>query len=413
VLKFHHDFSLNESPAHLDLMSKAYEAVKEENESGQIGYYRLPRDTLSMVDVVKNSELYLDSSIENIVVIGIGGSSLGIKAIMQMLPSKKTKPIYFLENSDPVNISEIFSKIKKSNSAFIVISKSGGTIETISIFKTALDYFKIDLESEDSKRVVAITDSGSSLSKFADEYKIAQYNIPLNVGGRFSVLSAVGIVPLVLAGFNAAAILNGASEFLDSFFARKEDHLLRKALYYTQNSDSEKINVVFSYASNMENLSKWYVQLWGESLGKVTTSGKKVGLTPIGLIGSTDQHSFLQLIMEGPRDKTVTFINVENFENDLKIPDITLKHIEKTDFINGNSFNNLINSQCDATKESLIQSGISVDSITYDKVDEENIGSTIIYYELLTSISGVMLDINTYNQPGVELGKTILEKKFK
>ena len=413
MLKFHHDFSLNESPAHLDLMSKAYEAVKEENESGQIGYYRLPRDTLSMVDVVKNSELYLDSSIENIVVIGIGGSSLGIKAIMQMLPSKKTKPIYFLENSDPVNISEIFSKIKKSNSAFIVISKSGGTIETISIFKTALDYFKIDLESEDSKRVVAITDSGSSLSKFADEYKIAQYNIPLNVGGRFSVLSAVGIVPLVLAGFNAAAILNGASEFLDSFFARKEDHLLRKALYYTQNSDSEKINVVFSYASNMENLSKWYVQLWGESLGKVTTSGKKVGLTPIGLIGSTDQHSFLQLIMEGPRDKTVTFINVENFENDLKIPDITLKHIEKTDFINGNSFNNLINSQCDATKESLIQSGISVDSITYDKVDEENIGSTIIYYELLTSISGVMLDINTYNQPGVELGKTILEKKFK
>ena len=413
MLKFHHDFSLNESPAHFDLMSKAYKAVKEENESGQIGYYRLPRDTLSMVDVVKNSELYLDSNIENIVVIGIGGSSLGIKAIMQMLPSKSTKPIYFLENSDPVNISEIFSKIKKSNSAFIVISKSGGTIETISIFKTALDYFKIDLESSDSKRVVAITDSGSSLSKFADEYKIAQYNIPLNVGGRFSVLSAVGIVPLVLAGFNATAILNGASEFLDSFFARKEDHLLRKALYYTQNADSEKINVVFSYASNMENLSKWYVQLWGESLGKVTTSGKKVGLTPIGLIGSTDQHSFLQLIMEGPRDKTVTFINVDNFENDLKIPDISLKHIEKTDFINGNSFNNLINSQCDATKESLIQSGISVDSITYDKVDEENIGSTIIYYELLTSISGVMLDINTYNQPGVELGKTILEKKFK
>jgi len=413
VLKFHHDFSLNESPEHLGLMDKAYNAVKEENESGQIGYYRLPRDTLPMVDEVKKSELYLDSNIENIVVIGIGGSSLGIKAIMQMLPNQTTKPIYFLENSDPVNISQIFSKLKKSNTAFIVISKSGGTIETISIFKTALDYFKIDLESTDAKKIVAITDSGSSLSKFADEYKIAQYNIPFNVGGRFSVLSAVGIVPLVLAGFNATAILNGASEFLESFFARKEDHILRKALYYTQNADRQMINVVFSYASNMENLSKWYVQLWGESLGKITKTGKKVGLTPIGLIGSTDQHSFLQLIMEGPRDKTVTFINVENFENDLKIADISLKHIEKTDFINGNSFNNLINSQCDATKESLVQSGISVDSITYDKVDEENIGSTIIYYELLTSISGVMLDINTYNQPGVELGKTILEKKFK
>jgi len=413
VLKFHHDFSLNESSEHLALMDKAYEAVKEENESGQIGYYRLPKETLSIVEAVSGSELYLDSAIENIVVIGIGGSSLGIKAIMQMLPSDSVKPIYFLENSDPVNISEIFSKIKKSNTAFIVISKSGGTIETTSIFKVAIEYFNIDLDSEDSKKIVAITDGGSSLSKFADEYGIVQYNIPLNVGGRFSVLSAVGIVPLVLAGFNATAILNGAEEFMQSFFDRREDHLLRKALYYTQNSDKECMNVIFSYASNMENLSKWYVQLWGESLGKISKIGKKVGLTPIGLIGSTDQHSFLQLIMEGPRDKTVTFINVDDFQNSLSVPNITLKHIEKTDFINNHSFNELINAQCSATKESLIQSGISVDSITYDKVDEENIGATIIYYELLTSICGVMLDINTYNQPGVELGKTILEKKFK
>ena len=413
MLKFHHDFSLNESSEHLALMDKAYEAVKEENESGQIGYYRLPKETLSIVEAVSGSELYLDSAIENIVVIGIGGSSLGIKAIMQMLPSDSVKPIYFLENSDPVNISEIFSKIKKSNTAFIVISKSGGTIETTSIFKVAIEYFNIDLDSEDSKKIVAITDGGSSLSKFADEYGIVQYNIPLNVGGRFSVLSAVGIVPLVLAGFNATAILNGAEEFMQSFFDRREDHLLRKALYYTQNSDKECMNVIFSYASNMENLSKWYVQLWGESLGKISKIGKKVGLTPIGLIGSTDQHSFLQLIMEGPRDKTVTFINVDDFQNSLSVPNITLKHIEKTDFINNHSFNELINAQCSATKESLIQSGISVDSITYDKVDEENIGATIIYYELLTSICGVMLDINTYNQPGVELGKTILEKKFK
>ena len=413
MLKFHHDFSLNESNEHLALMDKAYEAVKEENESGQIGYYRLPKETLSIVEAVSGSELYLDSAIENIVVIGIGGSSLGIKAIMQMLPSDSVKPVYFLENSDPVNISEIFSKIKKSNTAFIVISKSGGTIETTSIFKVAIEYFNIDLDSEDSKKIVAITDGGSSLSKFADEYGIVQYNIPLNVGGRFSVLSAVGIVPLVLAGFNATAILNGAEEFMQSFFDRREDHLLRKALYYTQNSDKECMNVIFSYASNMENLSKWYVQLWGESLGKISKSGKKVGLTPIGLIGSTDQHSFLQLIMEGPRDKTVTFINVDDFQNSLSVPNITLKHIEKTDFINNHSFNELINAQCSATKESLIQSGISVDSITYDKVDEENIGATIIYYELLTSICGLMLDINTYNQPGVELGKTILEKKFK
>jgi len=394
-------------------MGEAFNAVKEENESGKIGYYRLPSDSLSLVDSVKNSALYSDTSIKNIAVIGIGGSSLGIKAIMQMLPANGKKAIHLLENSDPVNISQTFDLLKKEDTVFIVISKSGSTIETTSIFKAAIAHFSIDLQSSDTDKIIAITDSGSSLSNFADEYSITQYNIPLNVGGRFSVLSAVGVVPLTLAGYDAKAVLQGALAFEESFFKEEEDHLLRKALHLTHHADSLKMNVIFSYASNMENLSKWYVQLWGESLGKIDADGKRVGLTPIGLIGSTDQHSFLQLIMEGPKDKTVTFINVDDFENSLSVPDISLKYIEKTDFINGNSFNTLINSQCEATKESLIQGGIDVDSITFDRVSEENIGAMIIYYELLTSLCGVMLHINTYNQPGVELGKTILEAKFK
>jgi glucose-6-phosphate isomerase len=170
--------------------------------------------------------------------------------------------------------------------------------------------------------------------------------------------------------------------------------------------------VLFSYANDLENLCKWYVQLWGESLGKINTQEKNVGLTPIGLIGSIDQHSFLQLLIEGPKDKTVTFVNIKDFENDLSIPDVSLKHIEKTDFINSNSFNTLINAQCDATRESLIQSGVAVDSIEFERICEGNIGTMIIYYELLTSLVGAMLRVNTYDQPGVELGKDILYKKF-
>ena len=304
------------------------------------------------------------------------------------------------------------SILDKGSSLFIVISKSGGTIETTSIFKTVIAYFDLDLNDEDRERVMVITDAGSSLSQFADSYSIRQFNIPHNVGGRFSVLSAVGIVPLTLAGYDTKALLNAAGAFLDRLFAGEEKHLLEKACYYYENAKELSINVLFSYANDLENLTKWYVQLWGESLGKIDNMGNSVGMTPIGLIGAVDQHSFLQLVIEGPKDKTVTFIKIDDFENDLRIPDISLKHIEKTDFINGKTFNELINAQCDATRQSLINSDVPTDGITLSKINEENIGTMIIYYELLTSLTGSMLKINTYDQPGVELGKIILYEKL-
>jgi len=171
-------------------------------------------------------------------------------------------------------------------------------------------------------------------------------------------------------------------------------------------------NVLFSYADALGDLTKWYVQLWGESLGKIDAVGTNVGLTPIGLIGSVDQHSFLQLLIEGPKDKSVTFIHIEDFANNLTIPSISLPHIEKTDFVNSLPFNTLINAQCDATRQSLVQSGIDVDSIVFDRICEGNIGAIMFYYELLSSAVGAMLMVNTYDQPGVELGKTILQSKF-
>ena len=226
------------------------------------------------------------------------------------------------------------------------------------------------------------------------------------------MLSAVGIIPLTLAGYDTKALLDGARGFRDRFFEGRENHLLEKACYYYEQSAEQSINVLFSYANELEDLTKWYVQLWGESLGKIDVEGNRVGMTPIGIIGSIDQHSFLQLLIEGPLDKTVTFIKVEDFENDLTIPEITLPFIEKTDFINTNSFRTLINAQCDATKESLVQSGVPTDMITLSNISEANIGAMMLYYELLTSLVGAMLKVNTYDQPGVELGKQILYGKF-
>lgn len=414
MLSFSRDFTFDATEVQKRIMDDALHAIKEEKESGCIGYYRLPETSLAVIDELKlyskTNTLIAGGKIKDIVIIGIGGSSLGIKAIDSLLTAKNDSSVnlHLFENSDPINISQTLSTLKKETSLFIVISKSGGTIETTSIFKTVIAHFDLDLDAADKERVMVITDAGSSLSQFADSYSIKQFNIPDNVGGRFSVLSAVGIVPLTLAGYDTKALLGGAGAFLNRLFAGEEKHLLEKACYYYENAKDLSINVLFSYANDLENLTKWYVQLWGESLGKIDSTGGSVGMTPIGLIGAVDQHSFLQLVIEGPKDKTVTFINIDDFENDLLIPDISLKHIEKTDFINGKTFNELINAQCDATRQSLIDNGVPTDGITISTINEKNIGAMIIYYELLTSLTGSMLKINTYDQPGVELGKTIL-----
>lgn len=416
MLTFHTPTHFYESTYEDQILENAFLKVKSECDSGEIGYYKLPE---SSRDIIKELKEYTKTNTtitdaKNIIVVGIGGSSLGAKAIDSLLCHKRDngKNIIFFENSDPVDISSKLNSFVKNNCAIVLISKSGGTIETISTFKTIMAHLNFDLESADSHRLIAITDPGSILSQFASEYGVKEFNMPSNVGGRFSVLTSVGLVPLFLAGYDVDSLLDGAGEFVNSFFDRKEEHVLKKAYYLYKHRDSKSINVVFSYSNSLENFSKWYVQLWGESLGKIDKNGNHVGLTPIGLTGSVDQHSFLQLIIEGPRDKTVTFMNIDNFEDDTLIPNISLKHIEKTDYINGNSFNTLINAQCDATMQSVIDSGVPADKISLSVADEKNAGSLIMYFELLTSLVGAMLDINTYNQPGVELGKNILVKKF-
>ncbi len=411
MLNFDRSFDFQMTQTEKTKINETFKALKEEMNSDEIGYYKLPQTSQ---EIIKKVETLHVEDFSQIVIIGIGGSSLGIKAVDQILRpyTKDVKEILYLENSDPVSINLTLKKIKKEEALFFVISKSGGTIETTSIFKTVIHYCSLDLNGDDKNRIFAITDSGSVLSDFAKDYEITQFNIPLNVGGRFSVLSAVGIAPLMMAGFDMAGLLKGAEDFIDRFFSGSEAHLLEKAYYLSNKSKKTPINVLFSYADRLENFTKWFVQLWAESLGKIDTNGSHVGLTPVGLIGAVDQHSFLQLVIEGTRDKTVTFIKIEDFKDDLTIPDVTLKNIEKTNFINGKTFNTLINAQCDATMQSLIDAKVSTDIITLDFVSPKNIGALIAYFELLTSAAGVMMNINTYNQPGVELGKQILYKNL-
>ncbi|WP_060825962.1 glucose-6-phosphate isomerase [Sulfurospirillum cavolei] len=394
-----------------------FEKIVEEQKN--IGYYALPEQDISYLEAYleefrsKND----DNAIKDIAIIGIGGSSLGPKAIFRVLQGIRDfdKRLHFFESTDPASIRSTLNKLDIKNTHFFVISKSGSTIETISVYKYVLSLLKAKEISLDY-RFTFVTDVGSKLEAHAKSLKAFVLHIPVNVGGRYSVLSAAGLAPLLLAGVDVQRLLDGAKAIKQSFFEDGyiKETLLKKATYYAKNSMNYNINTLFAYSESLDYFTDWYVQLWGESLGKKQrNSSFNVGLTPVGLIGPKDQHSFLQLIVEGLRDKSVTVLKVENFDDKIKIPSITLKELEDLDLMNGIAFCDLINMQADSTIEALLdKKDIPVDTITMQHIDEENMGKLIFYYELLTSIVGQMMDVNAYDQPGVEDGKRILKGKL-
>jgi glucose-6-phosphate isomerase len=391
-----------------------------QQETKSIGYYNLPNqdthyidDYLEKLDKQQGLELLTD-----IVVVGIGGSSLGTKAIYHFLkPVRKLKrKLHFIDSTDPIALNSLQKDVNFASQTthFLIISKSGSTIETIAAYKYILGL--INGLSIDYCPFTFITEKNSPLEKHAKEVGALIVNIQDNVGGRFSVLSSVGTIPLILADIKVDRILQGADSIKNSFFNNgyMQDILLQKATYYAKNVSNYPINSVFSYTESLKYFNQWYVQLWGESLGKKQRNSVfNVGLTPIGLIGPKDQHSFLQLIIDGTRDKTITFIKLENFEVSSPVPDITLKHLEDTDIINNVEFSSLINLQADSIIESLKKvQRIPLDEIRIKQQDEFSIGQLIYYFELLTSLVGDLLNVNTYDQPGVESGKQILMEKL-
>ena len=382
-----------------------YEILMEKQD---IGYYNLVhQDTTEFKDFAKTVKQ------TNIVVIGIGGSTLGTYAIYKFLKHSKelSKRLYFLETTDPIDIKSKIETIDLEDTLFIVISKSGTTVETVSIFKYINSLVKID-----KTNTVIVTEFDSKLNAYAKANDMKTFEIPKDVGGRFSVFSAVGLLPLAIVGIDVDRLLQGAKDVHDSFFERKlqYERILKKARFFVEYKKSFNINVVFSYSSRLEGFNKWYIQLWGESLGKIDINSTRQGLTPIGIIGPIDQHSFLQLIVEGKRDKTVTVVKVDDFENHQVIPAIKLEALEELDYLDNIEFSSLINKQADATIESINNlNDIPCDVITIDGVYEESIASLMYEYELLTSVTAKFMYINAYDQPGVESGKIILKNKLK
>lgn len=372
-----------------------------------IGYYNLVYQDTALFK--KYAKTITKSSV---VVIGIGGSTLGTYAIYKFLKHSKTlyKKLYFLETTDPIDIKSKVETIDLQDTLFIVISKSGTTVETISIFKYINSLIKCD-----KSNTLVITESDSKLNEYAKANEIDSFEIPKSVGGRFSVFSAVGLVPLAIIGIDIDELLNGAKDVYNSFFLKEESYnrVLKKARFFAEYKNNFNINVVFSYSSRLEGFNKWYIQLWGESLGKIDINNSKQGLTPVGIIGPIDQHSFLQLIIEGKRDKTVTVIKVNDFDSDLIIPSVKLHGLSELDYLDNIEFSYLINKQADATIESINNlQDIPCDVITISGVSERSCAGLMYEYELLTSVCAKFMYIDAYNQPGVEAGKIILKKKL-
>lgn len=399
-MNYQHNFNPTISDENL------FEEIVKEKE--HIGYYNLvSQDTDAFKKYAKTVKQ------KNIVVIGIGGSTLGTYAIYKFLKHSKnlSKKLYFLETTDPIDIKSKLDGIDLEDTLFIVISKSGTTVETVSIFKYIHSLVKID-----KNNTVVITEYDSKLNTYAKTNEMKTFEIPKDVGGRFSVFSAVGLLPLAIVGIDIDELLEGTKGVYDSFFSKQEyySRILKKARFFTEYKNSFNINVLFSYSSRLEGFNKWYIQLWGESLGKVDINSTRQGLTPIGIIGPIDQHSFLQLIVEGKRDKTVTVIKVEDFNNDLKIPAVKLAGLEELDYLDNREFSSLINKQADATIESINNlNDIPCDVITIDGVKESAVAALMYEYELLTSVCAKFMYINAYDQPGVESGKIILKNKLK
>jgi len=388
--------------------SKIFERLKAERET--IGYYALPyQDTTEIKSYSKQIKQ------KHIVVLGIGGSSLGTRAIYEfLLPSNQyDKELLFLETVDPLETKHSLKKFDINNAHFVVISKSGNTIETISLFKYINSLIEINHHN-----CTIVSEADSALTRFANQHQIKTFALADNVGGRFSVFSVVGLVPLAMVGVNIDNLLNGCKRVSDSFFQQEGYYkpIIRKARFLVENKWRFNINVIFSYSSSLESFNKWYVQLWAESLGKVNINGTRQALTPVGLIGPVDQHSFLQLIIDGVRDKTVTFIKIADLKDETEIPKSDNGSFADfdLDYLDGLSFNQLLNRQADATIESVkAKKDIPCDVATIRTVDEYNIAKLMFTYQLLVSAIGQFLQIDTYNQPGVEHGKTILKQSLK
>ena len=380
----------------------------QKNIDKQYYFLKLPNlDTTKIKDYAN----YVRENFEYFVLVGIGGSSLGTEMLVQSLRWINYNQFHFpkffvLDNVEPEKVASVLELIDIKKTCFNVISKSGSTIETIANFMVILDLLKDKVGENWNKHLVITTDPDKGfLRDFAKKYNIKTFDIPPNVSGRFSVLSAVGLFPASTIGIDIDEILAGAKRMKQLCLV--EEHVehnpayLIAVLHFLANMRRKKsIAVMMPYIERLNRFVDWWRQLWAESLGK-----DELGQTPVKAMGTIDQHSQIQLYREGIKDKIITFITVDNPDRDIKIPEDLPEDLE---FLKGKTLNQLLKGELIGTKATFIKSKVPNLTITLDKLSPYNIGMLIILYELATAISGFLYKVNPFDQPAVEEGKEFM-----
>lgn len=355
----------------------------------------------------------------DVVVLGIGGSALGPIALRTALRpsgwnmlSDSTRAgfprLHVLDNVDPTTMATLLNRLDHRRTLFIVTSKSGGTAETMSQFLVVHDHIvKAGLGPRD--HFVFITDpEQGALRPLASELGVRALDIPANVGGRFSVLTPVGTLPAALIGIDVERLLSGAAYMVSRCdsptLAENPAGVYATLQWIADTRLGRSINVLMPYSDPLRDFAAWFVQLWAESLGKHRPDGTSVGQTPLAALGATDQHSQVQLFMEGPMDKVVTFVAVGDRGGDVTIPH-GFKEVKELGYLGGHSLGELMDVEQKATAGALAKRGRPNLTIRLDGVDEEHIGGLIMLLELATAYAGELYGVDAFSQPGVELGK--------
>ncbi|MBR5192123.1 MAG: glucose-6-phosphate isomerase [Clostridia bacterium] len=403
------------------LVKNAFNTVKENRGKGMMGWTELPYNQNEIVEDIIATAKDIKKKFDNFVVLGIGGSALGPIAVFQALchlrhnelPKKvrKAPKLYVEDNVDPERMNALLDVIDVEKTMFNVVTKSGSTSETMSQYLIIMDILKKKLGDKAKDHMIATTSmSKGNLIKIAKEENLKTFYIPDGVGGRFSELCPVGLLPAAVVGIDIKELLAGA-KFMDKICmnpsVKKNPALLLALLQYESMKNGKNIGVMMPYADSLKYIADWYCQLWAESLGKaVDNEGNYVyaGQTPVKALGVTDQHSQVQLYREGPFDKVITILAVENFRSSVEISQ-GLPHIPDVNFLCGHTMNELINTEREATEYALTTANRPNHTIYLNEVNAFTIGQLLFMFEMQTAFAGAMLNIDTFNQPGVEGGK--------
>lgn len=394
-----------------------------------VRFWHLAQESLKKLPQIKSWVQEVRGKFKNVVYIGIGGSYLGNRMLLdalghpyQQLLNQQESPRAFFTgyNLDPIQIGGLFDIINIEETLFVVISKSGGTIEPMTHLAIVLQHL-----SENGLRykdhIVSVTDDNKgSLREFSIQNKIKTWSVPDGVGGRFSVLSDAGLVLTELAGFATEELLQGAIDWSESTQNQSlEDNpsaLYAFIHYLFDQSQQRDISVLMPYSSSLKSLSEWYVQLLSESLGKKKKNGKGeweyYGQTPLCAVGTTDMHSQTQQHIHGKQDKLITFIEVNDFaDKEIKVP--SMLSGDKAFFHQENqTVGNLLNVALEANRLSLAGEGRPTLTLTLPEITPYYLGQIIYFFEYAIAFGGALYEIDAFDQPGVEAYKKIMKDRL-